>query len=142
MHGLVQTIFVHILIVNSICDAVERFLLVFIRFKNKKTTNFLSHRAAREITPTRLVICRAAREITPTRRVICRADMGVHAWALPKNSCTYWVLIVSSKCDAVGSFTVCIYQFLKTSNKFSYLSSCSRNNADLARYLSSRSGRA
>ena len=47
-----------------------------------------------------------------------------------------WVYIYhfSSKCDAVGSFNVCIYQFLKRSNKFSYLSSCSRNKADLARY--------
>ena len=41
------------------------------------------------------------------------------------------ILIVSSQCDAIGSFTVCIYQFLKRNNEFSYLSSCSRNNAHL-----------
>ena len=45
-----------------------RFLLVFIRFNEKQRVSFLIHRAAREI--------------TPTRRVICRVDMGVHAWAL------------------------------------------------------------
>ena len=52
------------------------------------------------------------------------------------------ILVVSTQCDAVGWFTVCIYQFLKRSNKFSNLSSCLRNNADSSRYLSSRCGRA
>ena len=28
------------------------------------------------------LIYRAAREITPTRLVICRADLGAHEWAL------------------------------------------------------------
>ena len=62
MHGLLQRIFVHILIVSSKCDAVGSFPACVYPF-SWETTSFLSHRSAREITPTRLVICRAAREI-------------------------------------------------------------------------------
>ena len=58
----------HILIVSSKCDAVGRFMLVCIRFDEKKRVF--------------LAIDRAAREITPTRRLICRADFCVRSGAL------------------------------------------------------------
>ena len=70
VHELLETIFVHTLIVSSKCDAVGSFPVCMYPF-SRETTSFLSHRAAREI--------------TPTRRAICRADMGVHAWALTKD---------------------------------------------------------
>ena len=80
----------HTLIVSSKCDAVGSFPVCMYPF-SRETTSFLSHRAAREI--------------TPTRRAICRADMGSYEYF----PAVYVHILVCFKCDGVGSFPVCIY---------------------------------
>ena len=59
-----NAVYVHILIVSSQCDAVGSSTVCNYQFL-REAMSFL--------------IYRAAREITPTRFVICRADMGVYA---------------------------------------------------------------
>ena len=51
-----------------------------------------------------------------------------------------YILIVGSKCEAVWSISCMYLSILIRNNKFSYPPSCSTNNADLARYLSSDLG--
>ena len=124
-HGLIQKIFVHILIVSSKCNAVGSFPACFVRNSefsypsswsrnNANSSHYLSSR-------------------------FLRACMGSYKCF---HAVYVLILVVSSQCDAVGSFTVCIYQFLKISNEFSKLSSRSRNNTDSSRYLTSRYGSA
>ena len=60
----------HILIVSSKCDAVGSFPAGMYPF-SRETTSFLSHRSAREIAATRLLIC--------------RADVLMNLWALTKD---------------------------------------------------------
>ena len=62
-----HAVYVHILVVNCRCDVAGAFTVCNDQFL-RKATSFLIYRAAREIAPTRLVIC--------------RAHIVMHAWAL------------------------------------------------------------